>query len=196
MVDSIMEDLSKGISVALGFEAPLFVPVADEPKNLNKARVGEGSKPWSAGAGCGSLATSLPICVWTFEQLAQKSAADLKMEIRPTFHWNAFLSGNSNLFIWEAFVSGKAKKLSANNPDSHLDDAKIAARTFWDAFDQNSDMIIEQQKRVTASQPFSLVGAALIRAGLTKDLDLLSQHCLVLKAENLPVKGSKSSDQK
>ena len=106
MTSRILEDLSEGISVALGFEAPLFVPVAEEPKELNKARNGEGSRPWSAGAGCGSLATALPICVWTFERLAKVNST---ANILPTFQWEAFRSGTANLFIWEAFVSGKAK---------------------------------------------------------------------------------------
>ncbi len=177
MVKSVSRDLSQGVSVALGFEAPLFVPVAEEPKELNRARKGEGSRPWSAGAGCGSLATALPICVWTFEQLAKGNATT---NIFPTFHWEAFRTGTANLFIWEAFVSGEAKKLAAESSNPHLEDAKIAARTFWNALNENGDIMID--KIVTAPQPFSLVGAALLRSGLTKDLGFLSQSCLVLKS--------------
>ena len=53
-IDQCIEMLNKALPitpVALGFEAPMYVPVRDEPNNLLKARVFEGSRPWSAGAG-------------------------------------------------------------------------------------------------------------------------------------------------
>ena len=45
--------------VALGFECPLWIPVADEPSRLTRARPGEGDRPWSAAAGSTSLTTGL-----------------------------------------------------------------------------------------------------------------------------------------
>ena len=39
--------------VSLGFECPLWIPVADEPCRLTRARRGEGSRAWSAAAGSG-----------------------------------------------------------------------------------------------------------------------------------------------
>lgn len=65
---AVLEALRAGVPVALGFEAPLMVPVspvgpADSWKTLGRARQGETvdgrSRPWSASAGSGSLATGL-----------------------------------------------------------------------------------------------------------------------------------------
>jgi hypothetical protein len=61
---AVAQALAAGDKVALGFECPLFVPLPDDPKELTKARDGEGSRPWSAGAGCGALATGLTQTVW------------------------------------------------------------------------------------------------------------------------------------
>ena len=68
-VAGIAQDLSDGKQVALGFECPLFVPITTNPQDLTKSRQGEGSRPWSAGAGSGALATGLTECVWMFEQI-------------------------------------------------------------------------------------------------------------------------------
>jgi hypothetical protein len=57
--EGIAKDLSAGYAVALGFECPLFVPVAKAPEHLTKGRAGEGNRPWSAGAGVAVLASGL-----------------------------------------------------------------------------------------------------------------------------------------
>src|SRR4051812_6626193 len=59
LTDAVAKSIKAGEHVALGFECPLFVPLAPEPRLLLRARLGEGNRPWSAGAGCGSLATGL-----------------------------------------------------------------------------------------------------------------------------------------
>lgn len=58
---------------------------------------------------------------------------------------------------------------------SHCDDARIAAEAFWAAYPR-------VVTAVTAPQPFSLVGAALLRAGLTGDVAVLSQPVVVIRA--------------
>src|SRR4051794_11293405 len=55
LVDALAQDLDAGVPVALGFECPLFVPVSEDPFRLGAARAGEGTRPWSAGAGTGAL---------------------------------------------------------------------------------------------------------------------------------------------
>lgn len=86
----------------------------------------------------------------------------------PTFDWEQFCHGYQNLFIWEAFVTGKAKDVTDEK------DAVIAAKTFWSRYpDISSD--------VTAENPYSLVGGALIRSRLTEDIRFLSQECIVIK---------------
>lgn len=46
LVRGIAEGLSKGDRVALGFECPLFVPVADDPGSLTSAREGDSNRAW------------------------------------------------------------------------------------------------------------------------------------------------------
>lgn len=166
-VRSIYIDLLEGRKIALGLECPLFVPIPEDPQELTSARNGEGNRAWSAGAGCGALAVGLTESVWIFEQIKLLS----KVDIIPVFEWDRFTKGYGNIFIWEAFVTAAAKS------SSHQGDAEIAANTFWAGYPN----LIESNS-VTVDRPYSLVGAALLRAGLTTDLTLLSKGCIVLKS--------------
>lgn len=166
-VKAIAKDLTYGQKVALGFECPLFVPVSNNPVHLTHARKGEGRHAWCASAGSGSLATGLTICVWVFEQIKHLA----KTPVQPTFNWRAFTKGQSNLFIWEAFVSGTSKT------DSHHGDAEIAAHTFMSSYPQ-----VSEANAISAENPYSLVGAALLRSGLTTDLSFLFEPCIVVKS--------------
>ena len=168
LVEGVARDLSDGLRVALGFECPLFVPIAADPYSLTKARAGEGNRPWSAGAGSGALATGLTECVWIFERIRERSNGNTI----PVFDWVQFYGGEGTFFVWEAFVSGKAKGAT------HADDATIAAKAFWSCYPD-----IEGASSIKATNPFSLVGAALLRAGLSSDVKLLSEPCVVIVAQ-------------
>jgi hypothetical protein len=164
----VADDLSAGKRVAIGFECPLFVPVTDDPVSLTSARPGEANRPWCAGAGSAVLATGLTECVWIFEEIRRLA----RVPIRPTFYWEQCISREANLFIWEAFVTGAAKTTSDQ------DDAEIAACTFWAKYPE-----IAEANAVTAQNPYSLVGAALLRSRLTDDLRVLFEPCIVIKSE-------------
>ncbi len=163
--EGIAKDLSDNQSVAVGFECPLFVPIADSPQHLTKARHGEGNRPWCAGAGSGALTIGLTECVWVFEKIN----ALVGVVVHPTFDWQAFAQGRANLFIWEAMVSRAAKG------KSHSDDAEIAAQSFWQHYPA-----IGGASSVTATRPYSLVGAGLLRGHLSTDLQLLFEPCIVI----------------
>lgn len=162
----ITNDLSNGRKVALGFECPLFVPVSTNPLNLTSARVGEGDRPWSAGAGCGALTTGLTETAWIFSRIRELAG----VEIRGTFSWEDFITNAFNLFIWEAFVSKDSKSTT------HTGDAEVAVKAFTKRYSN-----IVQANAVTAENPFNLVAAALLRAGLSDDINFLSQPCIVIK---------------
>src|SRR4051794_37973585 len=55
-----------GQPVAVGWEAPMMLPVPDIDSwpELGRGRVREGSRSWSAGAGTGALATGLVQAAW------------------------------------------------------------------------------------------------------------------------------------
>ncbi len=164
LVEYIKVDLKNGKKVAIGFECPLFIPITDKPEDLTKAREGENNRPWSAGAGCCSLATGLTECVWIFEKIRESN-------IKPTFKWKDFLSNESYFFIWEAFVTKKSKG------NTHPADAKRAVDVFLENLAD-----LEKASSVSAHKPFSLVGAGLLRAGLTNDPKILCERCIVIKS--------------
>lgn len=167
LVRGIASDLTDDLQVALGFECPLFVPVPDDPVDLTSARRGKGARSWSAGAGASALATGLTECVWILEQVRRTTSTS----ITPTLDWGEFLAGRANLFLWEAFVTGVAKGLS------HHGDAEIAALSFRDELPH-----IAEANTVTAANPHSLIGAALLRSGLTTDVTFLFRSCVVIRS--------------
>jgi hypothetical protein len=167
LASAVAEKIRSGGKVALGFECPLFVPLRDEPMKLTNARSGEGNRSWSAGAGCGALTTGLVEVTWLLEKIrayTPKSAAAF-------LDWKAFEKADSGLFLWEAFVTGKAK----GSGDAH--DAEIAVQTFLSAYPNPDSANAISERRV-----FSLVGASVLWAKWSEDLQYLSKPCLVIKA--------------
>lgn len=166
LAQTIMKDLQNGLCICLGFECPLFVGLSDNPNELTSKREGEGSRPWSAGAGCGSLATGLVEVLWVFERLAKSC----KFSISPTFRVEDILEGKSNFLLWEAFISENGKG------HSHIEDSTIAATEFSRRLRHKS-----LKSDVTVANAYSLVGAALLRSGITTDICVLSEPCIVVK---------------
>jgi len=161
--------LNSRAPVALGFECPLFVPLVENEASLTSARPGEGSRPWSAGAGCGALATGLVEVAWVLRairaQLVRPESAFLA--------WPPFIQSRAGLFLWEAFVSGPQKR------SSHVADAQVAVQAFAQGLPDPST----KNAVVCESPVHSLVGAALLRTGWSQNLALLAEPCLVLKAQ-------------
>lgn len=166
LVERVADDLRAGRRVALGFECPLFVPVPANPLRLGSARPGEGNRSWSAGAGSGALATGLVQVAWILAELRQRAATK-----DATLDWRAFAEGSGDLFLWEAFVTDRAKAAT------HVEDASAAIAAFRatlpDAAAANA---------VTAERPLSLVGAAVLSSGWSDDRLLLTMPCVVIKA--------------
>jgi hypothetical protein len=167
LASAVAEQIAEREKVALGFECPLYVPLRDDPMLLTKARTGEGNRSWSAGAGCGALATGLVEVTWLLENIRAKTPNS----VAAFLDWNAFEKAVGGLFLWEAFVSGKAKG------SGDAQDAEIAVRKFQEALPnpERADAISEQTV-------FSLVGASMLRAGWSANVQLLSERCLVIKA--------------
>lgn len=159
--------LTSGDGVALGFECPLFTPLRDNPLLLTKARSGEGNRSWSAGAGCGALATGIVEVAWVLSHVRKSTPPTVKAFL----DWQAFQEANGGLFLWEAFVSGKAKG------DGHVHDAEIAVRKFQYALPN-----LMGANAITEESVFSLIGASLIRTDWSDDVRLLSTSNLVIKA--------------
>lgn len=167
--DIIASDLNSGAHVAIGFECPLFVPVPEAPISLTSARPGEGDRPWSAGAGAGSLATGLTESVWILDRVKRRTSVSAAVFAK----WRPFQEAAGGLLIWEAFVTKAAKA------DTHHGDAELAVLSFRDSLpepEQRNAVVCDGRVR-------SLFGAALLQAGWTTDLAWLTEPCLVVRVQ-------------
>lgn len=165
--DFVGRTLAAGDKVALGFECPLWVPVADEPRRLTAARDGEGNRAWSAGAGAGSLATGLTEVAWILDRIRRESG-----DVRVFLGWKPFQRAEHGLFVWEALVTAKGKT------HSHESDARVAVEAFQNAL---PDPTTRNALRST-SRTRSLIGAALLWAGWSKEIGLLNRPCVVIRS--------------
>jgi hypothetical protein len=165
LVEIVAADIADGRAVALGFECPLYVPVPKQPLRLGAAWIGEGNRSWSAGAGAGALATGAVQVAWILQELRQRAPA-----AQPFLDWEAFTSAGHGLFLWEAFVTDRAKAAT------HIDDATVAVTAFRDALPD-----LTAANAVSADRPLSLLGTALLWSGWCDDLALLHAPCLVIK---------------
>jgi len=155
-------------SVALGFECPLFVPVPECEGDLGKGRPGEGSRPWSAGAGAGALATGLVQVAWVLA----RTRTLITVPASGHLQWDAFSSASpGSLLVWEAFVSGAAKG------SNHMEDARLAVQAFKESLPSPASA-----SAVRVQGPVhSLAGAALLSSDWSSKLALLNQECIVIR---------------
>jgi hypothetical protein len=157
--------------LAVGFEAPTFVPVRSKPETLTDARIGECAsgvnRPFSAGAGAAVLVTSLVIVPYVLSKLR-----NLVPNARATLDWQSPLEGNT-LLLFEAFVTNQRK----TDDLRHIVDAQQAIAAFQRGMLDPTAF----QSSVSDTVCLNLVSAALLRAEWTKDIGLLSQPCLVVK---------------
>jgi hypothetical protein len=168
LAEAIADDLSAERPVALGFECPLFVPLSARPETLTTGRLGDRNRPWSAGAGCGALATGLVQVVWLLREIRRLAGGTATAFL----DWESFARTGTGLFLWEAFVSGKAKR------EDHVADAEAAVQAFRDTIAQPP-----VGSAVTcAEETYSLIGAALLRSGWSTDLAILGAPCIVVLA--------------
>jgi len=167
MSASIASALNNNRPVALGFECPLFVPFVDDESQLTRARPGEGSRAWSAGAGCGALATGLVQVAWVLRAIQSALTAPRAAHLE----WETFAKAQSGLFLWEAFVSGASKT------STHVADARAAGEAFIQSLPNPVT-----SNAITCSTPvYSLVGAAMLRTGWSSSPVVLELPCIVIK---------------
>ena len=85
VVDALRDDKP----VALGFEAPLFIPVPENPARLGKARPCDALSPsWSSNVGASVLATAMAQVPWTL-RFIHDQVPDLRVHLQwPSFAEN------------------------------------------------------------------------------------------------------------
>jgi hypothetical protein len=164
-VTRLTEVLNDG-PLALGFEAPMFVPLHQESLNLTRGRHGEGDRAFTASGGSTALTSALVIVPYILRQLR---ASLPKATV--TFDWTEIPSVRQQLILFEAFVTHQ----HPTDTDPHIRDAKLAVAKFHVGLRDGFKSAIDEPSC------FNLLAAALLRTGWTKDLDLLSQPCLVIR---------------
>ncbi|MCL4517674.1 MAG: hypothetical protein M1587_00585, partial [Thaumarchaeota archaeon] len=119
------------------------------------------------------LATGLTQVVWILSRIRQ-----LAPDANALLEWASFAAQGSGLLLWEAFVSGGAKR------GGHAADAEAAMEAFYTAISEG-----DPRSAVTCSeQVYSLIGAALLRSGWSSNIELLSHPCLVIRAQERTVR--------
>ncbi|MCG9915540.1 MAG: hypothetical protein MH112_04155 [Phenylobacterium sp.] len=161
-----MADLGQHVPLAVGFEAPLFIPMRDNAMRILTARKGELSRAWSAGAGATVTTAALGVVSYTLAGLRRRlpdAHAVLDHLTPPTRPGDAL--------FFEAFVT------SAGKGTDHADDARLAA------VEARGLLCGDAAYRSAIDEPevFSLLGAALLRTAWSTDTALLSAPCLVVK---------------
>lgn len=168
LAEEIERDLLAGYSVALGFEAPLFIPVPSDSGHLSRGREGDGNRAWAVSAGASVATLGLHQSAWLLRRLASSCFDSTRLLLDCTL----WLSRDDApvLFLWEAFVSGRA------HDKDHRRDAATAASYF---LEHETDL--SAKTACKAENPLSLIGAATLWAGWSQDLSLLHTEVLVLK---------------
>jgi hypothetical protein len=176
-LEQLVRDLRADLPVALGFEAPLFLPVASAIADLTRARRNEPG-PWSFGPGAYVTTVAIPLIALTLRHVR----AEIDPPPRAGLDAERWLDPNgrgSSLLLWEAFVWGAshARLPNAAGLRADVQDAATAVRAFL----QWEGAKTRQASSVTAQDPISTVGAALLWSGLDSDVRLLHQQALVLR---------------
>lgn len=168
LVRRLERDLRSGCSVALGFEAPLFIPVPENVNDLSRCRIGEENRAWSASAGSTVAMLGAHQAAWILRALYESGAGACRFTLDRE-EWPP-TTPEPILFCWEAFVSGKA------HGTSHEQDAVTAVMEFLEHEDD-----LAAANAVTASRPFSLIGAAALWSGWASSPGMLHEPALVIK---------------
>ena len=160
--------------LALGFEAPMFVPIRTDPERLTAARSGEfgkglPSRPFSASAGTTVLVTGLVVVSYILNTLRP-----LVPEAIATLDWRSPLAGPGRLMLFEAFITDQRKTTDTR----HIEDAHLAIAAFQRGMRDPANF----QSSVEEPICLSLLGAMMLRTGWATDPAILSRPCLVVRA--------------
>lgn len=172
LVTKIEKDLGCGYSIALGFEAPLFIPVPESADDLSRGRQGEGNRSFAAPPGAAVATLGVHQAAWVLREIFSSCSGMCTFTLDAQ-KWSSATS-RPLLLCWEAFVAGTAH--SKSEEQSHIQDAATAAMEFLDKEEH-----LMGANAVTAEQPFSLIGAAALWSGWKTDLQALHEQTLVIK---------------
>jgi len=163
LVHEVVACLTAGHKVALGFECPLWVPVPQDPKGLTAGR---------------AVAAGLTETAWILREIRRRLTDEGISPPSAFLDWLEFANANTGLFLWEAFVAGNAKAVDLDaKTDAHATDAMIACQEFVARLPN----LVSKSHNKPSHPIRSLIGAAMLWSGWSKDLSLLREKCLIFK---------------
>ena len=171
-ISAVAEALRKA-PLALGFEAPMFVPMRRDPMELANARNGERDRAFSAGAGAAVLVTATVVVPYVLRQL--RTAVPDAVATLDWRRWSRDETAPRRLLLFEAFVSNK-KRGGAGN---HVGDAERAAQALHAKLGTGKPV----ESSVTAEERFNILGAMMLRTGWSEEPSVLSEACLVVRPD-------------
>ena len=176
LIQQLEADIRQGCSIALGFEAPLFIPVPEDWKDLSKGRKGDGNRSFASPVGLTVCALGIHQSAWILRSLHESLSRDYDFTLDPKC-WPP--SGQrSVVFCWEAFVSGAA------HSEQHLMDAATAVSFFHE-----NETNLMDVNAVSAEKPLSLIWSVALWSGWVRDLEFMHKPTLVIKPKG-PFRGS------
>jgi len=159
------------MSIAMGFECPLFIPVPYPNGDLGRGREGEGNRAVFAQTGATVATLGIQQAAWILRTIHPCGANHFKFTTDSST-WPPS-DNHPVLFCWEAFVAGNA------HANDHMRDAATATMCFID-----NEMRLEEVTAVTALEPFSLIQAVALWAGWSTQIDQLHSSVLVIKPDS------------
>ena len=166
---AVTDDLRMGHAVALGFEAPLAIPVPTDAARLCRGRAGEGSRSCTAPVGLAVSALGLHQAAWVLAEIGTALGAGAAA-VRFAHEAAEWPGPDRTLFCWEAFVSGPA------HSEDHVRDAATAVTAFAAA-----EGDLAAATTVRAERPLSLIAAAALWSGWLADPSALHAHTAVVR---------------
>ena len=123
-----------GLRCALGFECPVYIPAAEDSRQVGMARLGE-PVSFASSLGASVLVCGLQEMLYIFQRLVGDSGITLTVGYEPELLEFA----GPALLLWEACITGAAAKDAANklmescsalHSNNHLADALLAVQAF------------------------------------------------------------------
>jgi len=171
-LDKCVKSLARALEagpLALGFEAPMFVPMREKPESLTEARCGE-SKAFSAGPGATALVTSTVVAPYVLRRLREDVPdATATLDWRD---WPGDRAGPKQMLLFEAFGTNQ----NGSKDNRHVEDAKLAARELYSRLKKKRN-----KSDVKVDKCFSILGAMMLRTCWSSDIRILSESCLVVR---------------
>lgn len=168
--------IRSGRTIAMGFECPLYVPKRADVATMTNCRIGEEGLNWCGGPGASVLATGLAQTNWVLTRMAELAA-----NATGTTRWHELQEGYCQFFFWEAFITSRAGVVVpidfVEGVSPHERDALVGALAFRQVVVPGKEFPSDLQDE----EALSLIGMHLLETGLSQDMSLMSERCVVLK---------------